>query len=333
VLVAGTGPLLLAAAATLRREGAWVVGIVDEAPRAVQVAFAGGLLAHPAKLLVAARLGAALAGVRLRAGWRIAAAEGDGRLERVTLVPAGAAAGGQGGAVTVPCDALAAGWGLVPAVELARMLGCALAPRFGALAVQVDAAQRTSLDGVFAAGEQTGIAGVRAAVLQGELAGAAAAREILAGDTGTSAAPDAAEASARRALAREHRFAEAVARRFPPPSDLAARLAPDTLVCRCEDVAWAALRDQPDLRAAKLATRCGMGHCQGRLCHEAILLAEAGLRAARSGLQGPERPCTPVDGSPPLAPRLPLMPAPLGAILAADGGCSTAPTSCPESLP
>ena len=29
-------------------------------------------------------------------------------------------------------------------------------------------------------------------------------------------------------------------------------------------------RVQPDLRAAKLATRCGMGHCQGRLCHDAL---------------------------------------------------------------
>jgi hypothetical protein len=71
-------------------------------------------------------------------------------------------------------------------------------------------------------------------------------------------------------LAREQAFAAAVATTFPMPHDWADRLRDDTLVCRCEDVPWSALRHQPDLRAAKLATRCGMGHCQGRLCHDTL---------------------------------------------------------------
>jgi NADPH-dependent 2,4-dienoyl-CoA reductase/sulfur reductase-like enzyme len=306
VLVAGTGPLLLAAAATLRRGGARVVGIADEASTGTQWRFAAGLLAHPAKAVVAARLGAALAGVRRYAGMRVVAAEGDGRIECVVLAPTG----GQGGArVTLACDALAAGWGLLPVVELARMLGCALAPRFGAPAVMVDEAQRTSVSGVYAAGEQTGVAGVVAAVLQGRLAGAAAARDLR--GPAASAGDDDAQAQ-RRALAREHRFAAVVARAFPPPTDLAGRLSPDTLVCRCEDVPWAAVREQPDLRAAKLATRCGMGHCQGRLCHDAIALA---------------------TGAATLAPHLPLMPVALGTILVADAGLSPDPSPHAESLP
>jgi hypothetical protein len=69
----------------------------------------------------------------------------------------------------------------------------------------------------------------------------------------------------------------------------------DTLVCRCEDVPWSALRDQPDLRAAKLATRCGMGHCQGRLCHDT-------LAAVMHWQRLPMRP--------------PLSPAPLATLLA-----------------
>src|SRR6185503_6149073 len=102
--------------------------------------------------------------------------------------------------------------------------------------------------------------------------------------------------AARRALARERRFAAAVARTFVPPSDLAARLEPDTLVCRCEDVPWSALASQPDLRSAKLATRCGMGHCQGRLCHDTL---EAVMHWPR------------------LAQGAPLTPMPLAALLAA----------------
>jgi hypothetical protein len=83
-----------------------------------------------------------------------------------------------------------------------------------------------------------------------------------------------------RSLAREHRFAAAIAHTFAPPADLTTRLDGDTLVCRCEDVAWSALRGHPDLRSAKLATRCGMGHCQGRICHDALALMTGAPRLA-----------------------------------------------------
>jgi hypothetical protein len=75
-------------------------------------------------------------------------------------------------------------------------------------------------------------------------------------------------------------------------------------VCRCEDVRWDALRDQPDLRSAKLATRCGMGHCQGRLCHDAL-----------AHMMGADR----------LPVRPPALPIELGALLAIgpDGGSGT----------
>ena len=282
VVVAGTGPLLLAAAATLRAEGAQVVAIAEEAATPALARFAGTLVRHPRQAWQALRLAAALRGVPLMRGWRIAAIDGDARVERVLLA-------GEGGRTrTLACDAVAAGWGLVPQTELAQALGCALAPRFGAAAIVVDGAQRSSVAGVFAAGECTGVAGAQAARLQGEIAGIAAAADLLgrACDTRTLAAR----------LAREHDFAAAVAATFPMPRDWAARLRDDTLVCRCEDVAWAAVRDQPDLRAAKLATRCGMGHCQGRLCHDTLAA---------------------VMHWPRLAQRAPLSPAPLATLLAA----------------
>jgi len=281
VLVAGSGPLLLAAAATLRAEGAQVVGIAEEAGGAALARFSGTLARHPRKAWQALRLGAALRGVTMMRGWRLAAIEGEGHVERVVLEGAG------GRTRTVACDALAAGWGLLPQTELAQSLGCALAPRFGAAAIAVDGAQRSSVAGVLAAGECTGVAGAEAARLQGRIAGAVAAADPR-------AAPAEARALARR-LAREHAFAAALAATFPAPRDWAARLRDDTLVCRCEDVAWAALREQPDLRAAKLATRCGMGHCQGRLCHDTLA----------SVMHWPRLPQ-----------RAPLTPAPLAALLA-----------------
>ena len=282
VLVAGTGPLLLAAAATLRREGALVVGLVEEAGSAALARFAATLATHPRKALQAGRLSASLLGVPFIRASRVAAAEGDGRVERVLLQ-------GEGGHTrTIACDALAAGWGLIPQVELAQALGCAVAPRFGTTAIVVDAGQRTSVAGVFAAGECTGVAGAQAAQWQGEAAGHAVACEL-----GARARARQRDRAAR--LAREHAFAAAVAATFGAPADWAARLRDDTLVCRCEDVPWSALREQPDLRSAKLATRCGMGHCQGRLCHDTLSAV----------MHWPRLPVRP-----------PLGPAPLGALLA-----------------
>jgi len=39
-----------------------------------------------------------------------------------------------------------------------------------------------------------------------------------------------------------------------------------TIVCRCEDVSYAAMKNLDSRREAKLQTRCGMGACQGRIC-------------------------------------------------------------------
>lgn len=37
---------------------------------------------------------------------------------------------------------------------------------------------------------------------------------------------------------------------------------PQTLLCRCEDVALEQVRHQPDWNTAKLSSRCGMGHAR-----------------------------------------------------------------------
>ena len=45
---------------------------------------------------------------------------------------------------------------------------------------------------------------------------------------------------------------------------------PGTVVCRCEDVIASQLSHFGSWREAKLATRCGMGACQGRVCGPAL---------------------------------------------------------------
>ncbi len=247
IVVAGSGPLLLAVARYLRGHGAHVVLIAEQAGRGALARFGTSLAAHPAKLLQAFELRARLWGTRyLTSCWPVSAG-GAGRVESVTL---------RRGARTwtEPCDYLACGFGLVPATELAEMLGC----RIGASGVAVDEDQQTTVHGIFCAGEATGIGGLDLALVEGEIAGYAAAGRTR-------------EASSRFALRQQHRrFATALEKAFALRDELRALPSADTLVCRCEDVSYARIRACSGWREAKLHTRCGMGPCQGRVCGGAL---------------------------------------------------------------
>lgn len=250
VVVAGGGPLLLAAAASLRAHGANVVAIVEQAPRRDVLAFARSLWRWPGKLAQAVQLRARLAGVPIHYGAVVTRAHGQTQLEAVEIERDGVP-------FQVACGQLGVGFGLVPDVGLARLLGCALTP-VRHPAIRVDALQQTSVDSVFAAGECCGIGGQQKASLEGGIAGHAAAGDVAA-------------ARARfRARAGAHRFAAEVARTFAPGPRVRTLADVATVVCRCEDVTLGELEACRDARDAKLATRCGMGACQGRICGAAL---------------------------------------------------------------
>ena len=247
IVVAGSGPLLLAVAHYLRGHGARVLLIAEQADRGALVRFSAALAAHPAKLMQAAGLRARLLAMPyLTSCWPVAA-EGAGRLEAVTLR--------RGSKTwTERCDYLACGFGLIPNTELAEMLGC----RIGASGVAVDDDQQTTLPGIFCAGEATGIGGLDLALVEGEIAGYNAAGRTR-------------EASSRFALRQRHRrFADALEKAFALRDELRALPSAETLVCRCEDVTYARIRAFSGWREAKLHTRCGMGPCQGRVCGGAV---------------------------------------------------------------
>lgn len=153
------------------------------------------------------------------------------------------------------CDRVACGFGLVPNTHLGQMLGCTLGgPLSGGQGLAVDAQMRTSVPGVFAAGEATGFGGSERALVQGAMAGHVAAGQVQ-------------QAQALRPqLARWEGFAQALHASFPLNKALKTLAQPGTLVCRCEDVPYAALADRDGWIDAKLHTRCGMGACQGRIC-------------------------------------------------------------------
>lgn len=243
IVVAGSGPLLLAVAASLRASGAIVVCIAEQASIKDLAPFALSLLRDPAKIMQGLRYKASTLGVPFHTGSWPVAAKGKDCVASVTLSI-------QGSLKEIPCDYLACAFHLVPNIELPSMLGC----RIEQGVVVVDELQRTSVPDIFCAGEPTGIGGLEISLLEGEIAGLASAGHPE--KTRTLVAK-------RRASSG---FADRLATAFALRPELSKLAEDDTIVCRCEDVSFATLQGHPSWRAAKLHTRCGMGPCQGRIC-------------------------------------------------------------------
>jgi NADPH-dependent 2,4-dienoyl-CoA reductase/sulfur reductase-like enzyme len=241
VVIAGTGPLLIAVAAYLRRHGAQIAAICEQATRAALAKF--GLLLPARKMVQAISLRRELADSRFLTNCWPIAADGDGVLKAVILLR-------DGKIEKVACDYLACGFHLVPNTELAALLGCRLMSGF----VEVNEIQQTSVPAVFCAGEPTGIGGVELSLVEGEIAGlAAVGREEAASNF-----------FGKRA--QQRKFASRLERTFALRPELKRLPLPETLVCRCEDVTFGSLKRYGSWRAAKLQSRCGMGPCQGRVC-------------------------------------------------------------------
>ncbi len=243
VVIAGTGPLLLAVAAYLRKHGTEIPIIAEQAPWSKLIRFGASLWSQPAKAIQALQLKRNTSGTRFAASsWPIAA-QGKDRVETVTLSVAGYRE-------TISCDYLACGFHLIPNTELAVLLGCRTNRGF----VEVNEFQETSTNSVFCAGEPTGIGGLDLSIAEGEIAGYAAAGQ---------------RSRATRLVGKRDRlkhFVRSLDRAFELRPELRDLPGAETILCRCEDVSFGRARPYASWRAAKLHTRCGMGPCQGRVC-------------------------------------------------------------------
>ncbi|MFD3752666.1 NAD(P)/FAD-dependent oxidoreductase [Streptomyces cyaneofuscatus] len=270
IVVAGSGPLLPAVALSLAEAGADIPVLAEAASYTGYASRPGVLARNPAKAVEGARLAADLLRYRIRLRTRSAVvrAHGTDRVEAVTLATLDRdwrpVAGTE---VRIACDALAVGHGLVPQLELAVALGCALrtAPD-GTPAIEVDGQQRTDIDGLWAAGEPTGVGGVELALLEGRSAARSVAAALHGGER---------DSRARAAIARRRRFADLMATVHRPGAHWPQWITEDTEVCRCEEVTAHDLGQAHELgardaRSAKLLTRAGMGWCQGRMCETAV---------------------------------------------------------------
>jgi NADPH-dependent 2,4-dienoyl-CoA reductase/sulfur reductase-like enzyme len=269
VVFMGSGPLLYLVAMQYLKAGARIAAVLDTARLRDRIAALPQLLSRPRLLRNGMAYIAALkhAGVPVLSG--IAPLEIEGSADDgVTGIVFRDA---RGRPRSLPCDAVAMGYHLRPETQLADLARCAF--RFDPQARQwfpeVDLEGRSSVKGVYLAGDGARILGADGA----ENAGRLAALSALA-DLGHPA--DAAEvARLLREQAAMERFRQGLVRAFPWPAEQAAQLPDDALVCRCEAITAGELRrtvrEMGALEAnrAKAFSRVGMGRCQGRYCGQA----------------------------------------------------------------
>jgi len=275
----GSHPLQLIVADQIQQAGGEVAAVLFVQP-------IGGMLAvlkrpllmlrHLGKLMYIGKVMWRLrrAGVPVRFGSTVVAAQGE---QQLTTVRVARLRDGVFEAETaweeIACDHLGVCYSFLVASELPRQVGAAVswsADRGGWL-VDVDDWQRTSVAGLYAAGETTGVAGADVAREEGELAALAVLQDQGVID---SARAVASATPIRRRLAGLQEFASVLAgTALPPWSVFEQLLDEDTTLCKCQGISvgqFSELLQQHNTIAtansAKLRSRTGMGLCQGRYC-------------------------------------------------------------------
>jgi thioredoxin reductase/bacterioferritin-associated ferredoxin len=288
VVVAGCGPLLVAVAAGILKLGGDVTAIIDLARRSAWLAALPALATQPG--LLGRGLGWALkigaARIPVHFGHGLKAALGREALERVVIAPVnreGAFAAGP--ERIIEADALCIGHGLVPGAEVTRLLRAehAFDRLRGGFVPVLDAYGRTSLTGLYACGDGAGLRGAVLAEQAGCLAGLTAARDagLLPPDRWSQRVEPIAAG-----MQRARPFSDAMAGMMALRPAQVTAIAPETVVCRCEDVTRGQIdaaheAGARDLNQLKHFTRCGMGPCQGRMCGDVaaeLLAAKVGSR-------------------------------------------------------
>lgn len=293
IVVAGTGPFLLPVAVGLIMAGVEVKAIVEASRPTAWFTKLGALTRNGGKFGDFVKFQKIIAGAKVKVhyGSAIIATHGNERVERVTLAKIDRRFRIKAGSESqIVCDALAVGWGFTPDLSVASALGCAtrIEPRDGSLIVDVDERQATSLPGVYAAGEITGIGGSALALTEGQIAASSVADSL-----GLIDPTKAASLYERRR--KQQVFANALLEIYRIKDGWITWQKEETVLCRCEEVSVGDVRKAiaelgvSDLRSAKSLTRTGMGMCQGRVCGRIVadfVAKECGRVVTAGDLQG-----------------------------------------------
>ena len=298
VVFMGSGPLLYLVASQYVKAGAKVAAVLDTSPLSKRILAMPKLLARPGVLFTGMKLLAQLYRAKIPVHLGISPLQVLGDAARgVSGVRVRTA---YGKPLTVECDAVALGYHLRPETQLADLAGCLL--RFDEASNQwvlaTDEDGRTSISGVYAAGDGSRIRGADAAECAGRLAALALLRDMQ--HPVDSGQVD----EQRHALKVMDEFRVGLAQAFPWPSAQAKTLPDEAIVCRCEMITAGELRRTVsekgacEVNRAKAFSRVGMGRCQGRYCSQAgaeVIAAAVGISVQQVGRQRGQAPVKPLS--------------------------------------
>lgn len=273
LLIGGSGLFLYTVAADVLAHGGRVEAIFDERSITEKMGIFRRLLGQRDKLKegVGQVLRIVFSRTRIRHRYRIVEAMGDQQLESVRVAKVDSSGFTVLGSDTVfPCECLAIGNGFSANIELGLLAGCrpAYDAGMGGWIITTDESLQTSVNGIYAAGEITGVGGALKSIAEGRLAAYSILHRLGRIDVQhfqDSVVPLDKERKRYRLFA--YRF-NALAN----PSPNAVKSIPDdTILCRCEDITVADVKDAIEAGcrtpvAVKRALRTGMGICQGRIC-------------------------------------------------------------------
>lgn len=273
LLIGGSGLFLLAVAYEFLKNKGRVMAVCEQSGLVDKLKFLPLLLGQPGKFLEGGKYFSRLffSQVPLRYRTRIVEARGPGAVEEVVIVRTDREGKTVPGTEKiVQTGALAVGYGFVPNIELPQLAGCRLenSPEKGGWVVSVTDNLETSVAGIFAAGEITGIGGALKSIHEGEIASQSILLKFQ------QITPEFYAAQMKKMFRKRQRdlgFGALFNSLFEIPEQAIRDIPDDTIVCRCEDVRMGDIKDAIDAgfstpNAMKIAVRCGMGNCQGRTC-------------------------------------------------------------------
>ena len=259
IVVSGTGPFLLPVATGLAEGGAEVVAILEANSPLRWVLSPWALIRNPGKLFELIYYFKKLKEFSLRPQFGSTVTAFKDGVAHVSKIDSHLRIRKKP-TQTIECDVVAIGWGFTPDVTIGGIFGCKqVLAADNSVVFEVDSHQRSSVSGIWIAGEATGVGGADLALIEGAIAG----RSVC------GLAP-----TMRQIFTRSHKksFARALLRSYPVRSGWLTWLKNESLLCRCEEVSLGDIHNSvvelgaDDVRTAKLFTRAGMGLCQGRVC-------------------------------------------------------------------
>lgn len=272
----GNGPLLSLFAQQLVSAGVKIDAILDTSPRvnpfAIGLRDMKAMLANRKKVLrgIAIRRALRQSGIRIYKRVSRVRAAGQDQLTGLHFLSDDQSLG-------LHLDLLIVHEGVIPNTHLSQALGCEhlWSECQGCFFPVTDNHGRSSNRNIFIVGDGAAVRGADAAPASAEVAVATILEDLDRADERSRKAL----ISAQRSLQRDQSFQSFLDALYPPQLAVA-RIADETIICRCEEVSAAMLRDAMQDGAigptqARAYTRCGMGACQGRLCglHVSQLIA------------------------------------------------------------